>query len=221
MQVGVVVVDLASALGREDHELVLGVDLREQVVDGRVDDPVSSCRPWAVSFLGCLRARSRDQSPGTASNSTTSWAAWPTSWLTTFKSNSSWAANSMRAVASRRGLLGRILGAPADQPAHQFVPGRRQQEHQQRLRHRRPDRARALQIDLEQHALALRERRVDRRPRGAVAVGVVHRRVLEQLAALDQPSNCASVDEVVVLAVDLARPRRPGRRRDAEQTRPG
>ena len=38
VQVGVVVVDLAGALGREDHELVLRVDLREQVVDGRIDD---------------------------------------------------------------------------------------------------------------------------------------------------------------------------------------
>src|SRR6478736_6079378 len=38
VQVGVVVVDLARALGREDHELVLRVDLLEQAVDGGLDD---------------------------------------------------------------------------------------------------------------------------------------------------------------------------------------
>ena len=38
VQVRVVVVDLTRALGREDDELVLRVDLREQVVDGRIDD---------------------------------------------------------------------------------------------------------------------------------------------------------------------------------------
>src|SRR5690554_4029226 len=38
VQVCVVVVDLAGTLGREDDQRVLGVDLREQLVDGRVND---------------------------------------------------------------------------------------------------------------------------------------------------------------------------------------
>src|SRR5689334_24783603 len=42
VQVGVVVVDLARALRREDHEAVLRVDLREELVDGRVDDALAA-----------------------------------------------------------------------------------------------------------------------------------------------------------------------------------
>ena len=38
VEVGVVVVDLARALGGVDHELVLRVDAVEQVVDGGIDD---------------------------------------------------------------------------------------------------------------------------------------------------------------------------------------
>src|SRR5882757_11256554 len=40
------------------------------------------------------------------------------------------------------------FGPPADQPADQFVPARRGQEDEMRVRHRLPDLARALQVDL-------------------------------------------------------------------------
>src|SRR5690606_6338740 len=97
VQVGVVVVDLARALRGEDDELVLRVDLRQQFVDGRVDDAL------VVGHSGSPQVSVRaDGVPGTASNSTTSCAARPTSWLTTLTSNSSWAANSTFAVSSRR-----------------------------------------------------------------------------------------------------------------------
>src|ERR1700712_3861531 len=43
VEVSVVVVDLAGALRGEDHERVLGVDLRQQFVDGRVDDAEGLC----------------------------------------------------------------------------------------------------------------------------------------------------------------------------------
>ena len=57
------------------------------------------------------------------------------------------------------------------------------------------------------------ERLLDRAARRAVAVLVVHGGVLEQLAVGDQPVELGVVDEEVVLAVDLARARRPRGRR--------
>ncbi len=64
--------------------------------------------------------------------------------------------------------------------------------------------------------LPARERLVDRAARSAVAVPVVHGGVLEQLAVGDQAIELGVVDEEVVLAVDLARARRPRRRRDRQ-----
>ena len=60
------------------------------------------------------------------------------------------------------------------------------------------------------------QRLLDRAPRRAVAVPVVHGRVLEQLAVGDQAVELGVVDEEVVLAVDLARARRARRRRDRQ-----
>src|SRR5690606_18175533 len=97
VQVGVVVVDLTRALGGEDDELVLGVDLRQQLVDGRVDDAL------VLGHVGSPHDLVRAEGvPGTASNSTTSRAARLTSWFTTFTSNSSCAASSIFAVSRRR-----------------------------------------------------------------------------------------------------------------------
>src|SRR3954469_10686045 len=99
VQVGVVVVDLTRTLARENHELVLRVDAREQVVDRRVDDA-----GVLVGHEGLPKCSHPNQ--GTASNSTTSAAAWPTSRLTTFTSNSSWACISTFAVSSLRACSG-------------------------------------------------------------------------------------------------------------------
>src|SRR5256885_11027824 len=52
--------------------------------------------------------------------------------------------------------LGRF-GAPPGQAAYELVPGRRRQEHQQRLGHRLPYLTGALQVDLEQGRYAGRE----------------------------------------------------------------
>ncbi len=58
---------------------------------------------------------------------------------------------------------------------------------------------------------------LDRLPRGAGALQpAVDLGPLQQLAALDQPVETGRADEVVVGAVDLARARVPGGRRDAE-----
>ena len=116
----------------------------------------------------------------------------------------------LRGAQAPGALLG-LLGAAADEPLDEFVPARRQQEHQGRRRLRGAHLARALQIDLEQHRAArpASAASIGRRGR-AVAEPVVHGRVLEQLAVGDEAVELGVVDEVVVLAVDLARPRRRG-----------
>ena len=63
-----------------------------------------------------------------------------------------------------------VLGAPADEPAHELVPRRRREEHEQRLRHRGPDLAGALQVDLEQRRAGPR-----RAPARPAARGVPYR----------------------------------------------
>ena len=86
------------------------------------------------------------------------------------------------------------------------------------LGHRLPHRPCPLQIDLEQHTLAvrpgpLRSARVACRT-GTRCAPVAHSSIC---AAGDQPVEFVVADEEVVDAVDLPRPRPSGRRRDREQ----
>ena len=81
-----------------------------------------------------------------------------------------------------------VLGAAADQPAHQLLPAGRREEDEQRLRHRvrapgaRPaGRSRAAPAARRASAL------LDRAPRGAVRWPAVHDGPLQQLAGLDHP----------------------------------
>src|SRR4051794_38913385 len=109
------------------------------------------------------------------------------------------------------------LGAPAHEPADELLPRRRQQEDELRVREGAPHLPGALQVDLEQHAAALRKRGEDRAAGGAVPEAVVHDRPLEELPRLDHPVELGVVDEVVVDAVRLARAWRPGGRAHREQ----
>ena len=54
-------------------------------------------------------------------------------------------------------LLGWRFGASTGQSAHELLPCRGQQEHEESLRHRLLDGAGTLQVDLEQHAATLAE----------------------------------------------------------------
>src|SRR6478609_237193 len=114
-----------------------------------------------------------------------------------------------------RALL-RVLRAAADEPADQLLHRRRGEEHELGLGHRRPDLARALQVDLQQRGLPGGQPLLDGPPGGAVAVPAVHHRPLEQLAPGDHAVELLGRHEVVVQAVDLARPRGPGRGRHGE-----
>src|SRR5690606_11075276 len=79
------------------------------------------------------------------------------------------------------------------------------------------DLASALQIDLEEYRSAFVERGADRAARRAVAMLVVHRGPLEQLAVSDEAVELGVVDEIVVDAVDLAGTRGSRRRGHGEQ----
>src|ERR671921_2241167 len=96
----------------------------------------------------------------------------------------------------------RVVGPPADEPALELLDAGRSEEDQLRLGHRGPDLPGALQVDLEQHRIALREPALDLGPRRAVEIA---RELgpLEELATVDQPLELRTRDEVVMLAVGL------------------
>src|ERR1700722_7438996 len=102
------------------------------------------------------------------------------------------------------------LGLPPGEPPDQLVPGRRCQEHQQRSWQRRPDLPRALDVDLQQCRDPGLEPLLDGRPRGAVLIP----RELGPFEQLSVGRHCVKItlaDEVILAAVSLARPGRPGR----------
>ena len=105
--------------------------------------------------------------------------------LTRVTSNSASAASSILAAVSRRSMTSGGLGAPAGEPADQFLPARRGEEDQLGLGHGLADQAGALQIDLQEDGLARLQAVEDGPPRGAVAVA---RELgpLQQLAVGDQ-----------------------------------
>ena len=74
----------------------------------------------------------------------------------------------------------------------------------------------ALPVDVEQHVAAAGQRLLDSRARRAVGMAV-DLGVLQQLAALDHRAVGGAVDELIVDAVDLARPLRPGGHRDRQR----
>src|SRR5580704_16145978 len=101
------------------------------------------------------------------------------------------------------------LGIPAGQPADEFLPGRGGQEHEQRTGHGPAHLPRPGQVDLQQHRHARRQPFLNGRPRRAIPVsGKV--RPFEQLAALGHRVEVTLADEVVLTAVRLGWPRRPG-----------
>ena len=154
---------------------------------------------------------------GTASNSTTSRAAWPTSWCTTLTSNSSWAASSTFAVSSRRACSSAFSVPSADQPtvpvlptsAATGIPGGPPASPLSRLG-RPGGQFRAA------HSFP-------RQAPGRSAVAGCRsdtrcaRSRLEELVAGDHPVEFGVADEVVVLSIDLPHARRTRRRGDTQQ----
>ena len=167
-ELGVVGVDLASALGGVDDEAVLGVGRSSSSSIGGLVMPSGAT---TMPDTGDLSVETGGRSVRSCAIKATSRSA--TSWtvvLTSVTSNSPSAASSTRAASSRRSIDLLRLRAAAGEPAYQLVPRRRGQEDQPRLRHRRADLARALQVDLEQYGHSGGEALQHRLARGAVAV---------------------------------------------------
>ena len=103
---------------------------------------------------------------------------------------------------------GRILGA-ADQALAQFLRRRRKNEDADEIvLHRLGQLLGALPVDVEQHVAASLQRRRHRPLRRAVEIAE-HLGVFEKLAPVAQTGEFPGADEVIILAVDLSRPRRP------------
>src|SRR5450631_99659 len=97
---------------------------------------------------------------------------------------------------------------------------RRQDENRRAFRQRCPYLAGALPIDLENHAAALRQIRLDRRPARAVMI-VEHLRVLKELLVVSQLAELVDGHEEVLAAFGFSRPRLPrGMRYRQAQLRP-
>ena len=98
------------------------------------------------------------------------------------------------------------LGRPAAQPLEEVLERRRDEEDQQRAGDLLLDDLGALDVDLEDHVAARRERLADLAARRAVPVAV-DLVGLEELAGGALRGERLAVEEVVVDAVDLARAR--------------
>ena len=112
--------------------------------------------------------------------------------------------------------IGAVLGATL-QPGAKL--GHRRREHEDAddvVRQRFGDLAGSLPVDVEEHVATRRERRLDRLARRGVEVAV-HLGPFEQLAAVAHRGEAAGIDEMIMDALDLARPPRPGRHRDRER----
>src|SRR5258708_23544608 len=105
-----------------------------------------------------------------------------------------------------------VVGAAPDEPQPQSLERRRRDEDLDRLRQRRANLARPLDLDLEHDGAA----------RGGAALKLGAQRpvtvtgvagVLDELARSDTAVELLRAQEVVIDAVALARPRRSGRRR--------
>ena len=99
------------------------------------------------------------------SKSTNSAAAVATSSLTIVTSNSSIGGQLDVGGPQPAGPLLGILGPATDQPALQFLPAGRREEHQQGLGHALANLPRALEVDLQQHRTTRRQMRLDRQLR--------------------------------------------------------
>src|ERR1022692_698451 len=102
----------------------------------------------------------------------------------------------------------RRLGVPTGEAAHELLPGRGGQEHEQRAGHGLAHLPRARQVDFEQHRHACCQLLLDRDTRRAVPVPG-EARPFEQLAAFNHAVEAELADEVVLATVGLTGPRRP------------
>src|SRR5262249_54721724 len=116
----------------------------------------------------------------------------------------------LRRPQSLLDLLGGV-GSPRLEPFAEGGGGGWGDEDLHRLRLGVPDRARPLDLDLEDDRAAVGELALDLLAKRPVLVPAVAR-VLQELAGLDPAIELLRGEEVIVAAVDLALPRRPGRR---------
>ena len=193
----------------------------EAGADGRVDDAgqLLSHGTRGGAHGRCVgrlvEARAAAPAPRGLIKSTTFCAASRTSWLTTSWSNSSTAASSTLAVSSRRCCSGGALGAPAD---HRRTSSSTSAESRNTSVAsgiaRRTERAPWMSISSSTLLPAAIASSTARR-------GVPHRYALCTVAlSSSSPASTirsnSSSETKVVLALDLARPRRASRRRDGE-----
>ncbi len=109
--------------------------------------------------------------------------------------------------------LGIVLGAARETPA-QLIDRRRQDENADHVRPRLSVKLQgALPVDIEQHVGSRFQRALDRSLRRAVIIAV-HLRPFHELAGFAHRAEPLRIDEVIVHALDFARPARPRRRGD-------
>jgi Flp pilus assembly protein TadD len=113
----------------------------------------------------------------------------------------------------------RIVAAAGAQPCLQFRHGRGQHEHPHHVaRHGGAQLAEPLPVDVEQHVLRGRQRRLDRRPRRAVAAAE-HRGPFQQRPCLGHAGKLFGGAKEVVHPLHLARPRCPCGHADRQRQR--
>src|ERR1035438_5307906 len=100
------------------------------------------------------------------------------------------------------------LRAPAGQPAHQFRPGRRREEHQERVRHGTANLPCTRQVDLKESRDPRRELLLDRCAGGAIPVAR-ESGPFEELPAGQHRVKLRVADKVILTPVDFTGPRRP------------
>lgn len=134
-------------------------------------------------------------------------------------SNSFSAASSTRAASSRRSMTS---GGSVPRPVRRRTSSSQlggSEEHQQRVGHGPADLPGALEVDLQEHRLALGEAFLDGPAGGAVAVpGELG--PFEELPFGDEPVETGVVDEEVLHTIGLTRAGGPGGHRD-RQPHPG
>ena len=117
-------------------------------------------------------------------------------------------------VRSLRHALGDGRGGilcPPDQPVAQLLSrGRQDEDPHQVLAHRSTQLLGALPVDVEEHVAARLQGLRHRPLRRAVEIAE-NLCIFQKLAAVAEPGELLLADEVIILAVHLARPRRPRR----------
>jgi hypothetical protein len=113
-------------------------------------------------------------------------------------------------------LLVLIFGPAGRETVDEGVPGRRQEKHQANLGHRLFDAHSPLNINLEEHGLAVRNSVIYRLPWRSIAMLAVNQGPLEKFRLLDHSVEVSFGNEEVVFPINLsgARRTRGNRNRD-------